>query len=152
MQNEFFGLFIIPENEKDPSSFAKCCWTECSFSTILFISKALYPPKLTHSYIFKGTGLNVTHPDMRATLITGVPHAPMLVWVCRGRACLRATPECAAPLHPSRPLCPSPALAPLWAPSPMGGCTSRPHPRCLPLSRTAPGCSNMWRSKLFKTR
>ena len=116
MQNEFFRLFIIPENEKDPSSFAKCCWTECSFSTILFISKAFYQPKLTHSYIFKGMCLNVTDPDMRAPLMTGVPHAPMLVWVCGGRACWRATPECAAPLHPSKPLCRSPALAPLWAP------------------------------------
>ena len=142
-------FIIIPENEKNPSSFGKCCWTECSFPTILFISKAFYPAKLTHSYIFKGTDLNATHPDMRVALITGVPLAPMPVWVCRGRVCSRVTPECAPPLYPSNPLAPAPPL-PLSGPrgsNLMGCCTSRQHPRWLPLSRTAPGSSHLWRSR-----
>lgn len=141
-------FIIIPENEKDPSTFAKRCWTECSFPTILFISKAFYPPKLTHSYIFKGMGLNDTHPDTWATLITGVPRAPMLIWVCRGRVCSRVTPECVPPWYPSDPLAPAPPLPPsgLCGSNPMGCGTSRQHPRWSPLSRTAPGSSHLWHS------
>ena len=139
-------FIIIPENEKNPSSFGKCCWTECSFPTILFISKAFYPAKLTHSYIFKGTDLNATHPDMRVALITGVPLAPMPVWVCRGRVCSRVTPECAPPLYP--------ALAPLWAPwfQPDGMLHIQAASQVIATEQNSPWLQSPVALPLFKTR